>query len=461
MWPLEGIACLARRLLFVAFETCLLFVTIGIGLELIGWTAGDPSPGDQHTFMLALGLAVVCQTAFYYTDLYGPLRMRPSLHVAERMFRALGLVALAIAVWSMGLPHYFDDGAAALLVALTFPLLVIPVSRHRYPALMKLAGLSHRVLVLGDGPLAHTTVAEIDGRPELGYQIVGMLRVDAAAMERQDRPDSSLTGLPALVQRERVDIVTVALEDRRKTIPLAVRLACRSAGVTMVDVDEFYQRVTGRVLSHRFTPSMVIDGCTPPRRVAAAIKRLVDVLVAGLLLVLLAPILALVALLVKSDSPGPILYSQERIGLRGRVFRLYKFRSMRLDAEAATGPVWAADRDPRVTRVGRFLRSSRLDECPQLWNVIKGDMSLVGPRPERPVFVERLSREVPSYAQRHLLLPGVTGWAQVCYPYGASVEDARAKLTYDLYYLLHWSPAFDLLIIFHTIKIVLCGRGAR
>jgi exopolysaccharide biosynthesis polyprenyl glycosylphosphotransferase len=254
----------------------------------------------------------------------------------------------------------------------------------------------------------------------------------------------------------------VAWEGRSETFPLEPLLACRSAGVTVMNAARFYEQITGRVLLDRLTPSTLIyNGVALQRTFAGAVKRMLDVLLSAPLLVLLAPVLGLVALLVKWDSPGPVFYTQERVGVRGRPFTIRKIRSMGTDAEATTGPVWAAGRDPRVTRVGRFLRASRLDECPQLWNVLQGDMTLVGPRPERPVFVERLSRELPYYAHRHLLKPGVTGWAQVCYPYGASVDDARAKLTYDLYYLLHWSIAFDLLILFHTIKIVLCRRGAR
>lgn len=384
------------------------------------------------------------------------------MYLAERLFRALGVVAFAMAAASLGLPKV-DDHATALLVAVASPLLVIPLSRRRYPALIKLAGLPHRVVIVGDGPAASATMAEITNRPELGYEIVGFLSVKNGGTT--DTPGRgrrrSVEDLAELVRRKRVDIVTVALENRRETVPLDVRLACRSAGVTVVNVDELYERVTGRVLLDRLAPSMLLCDGAPSRPIAAAVKRTVDVLVAATLLALLAPVLALVALLVAWDSPGPVFYTQARVGLRGRPFTIYKFRSMRTDAERETGPVWASGQDPRVTRIGRFLRASRLDECPQLWNVIKGDMSLVGPRPERPVFVEHLSRELPFYAQRHLLRPGVTGWAQVSYPYGASVDDARAKLTYDLYYVLHWSIAFDLLIILHTIKIVLRGRGAR
>jgi sugar transferase (PEP-CTERM system associated) len=461
MWPSEGIACVGRRILFVVFETLLLIVGILAGYALITWGAGRRVVLDEHTVAMIAGLAAVCQVAFYYSDLYGPCGGRTSLHVAERLFRALGVTAIVMAVGAPGVPPLADH-ATVLLAALTFPLLVIPVGRRQYPALIRLAGLRQRVLILGDGPAAHEVLGAIRSRPELGYDIVRPAVVQRAAEVGTPRCSRAWSSeLPDLIKGRRVDIVTVALEDPHETVPLSVRLACRTAGVTVVSVGEFYERVTGRVLVDRVTPGVLLHSVTPPRQAAVVVKRIVDVCVAAVLLVLAAPVMALVALLIRWDSPGPVLYAQERVGFRGRPFTLYKFRSMRQDAEAETGPVWAAGRDPRVTRVGRFLRASRLDESPQLWNVIKGDMSLVGPRPERPVFVERLIAEVPCYAQRHLLKPGVTGWAQVSYPYGASVADARAKLTYDLYYVLRWSLVFDLLIIVHTIKIVLCGRGAR
>ncbi len=462
MWPLNGLACVGRRTLFLVSEALLLFGTIFAGFSFVTWVVGGRAAGpDGDDLIVAAGLAGLCQMAFYYADLYSPVGTRPRLHVAERLFRALGIVALVTAVGSLGVPH-LDDNAPALLVALTFPLLVIPAGRDRYPALIRLAGLAHRVLVVGDGPLAEAAIAEIRNRPELGYHVVGSLSLDPGGEARARRRDAWLGGLPVLVERERVDAVMVAWEGRNETFPLEPLLACRSAGVTVMNAVRFCEQITGRVLLDRLTPSTLLyNGVALQRTFAGAVKRMLDVLISAPLLVVLAPVLALVALLVKWDSPGPVFYTQERVGVRGRPFTIRKIRSMGTDAEAETGPVWATGRDPRVTRVGRFLRASRLDECPQLWNVLKGDMSLVGPRPERPVFVERLSRELPYYAHRHLLKPGVTGWAQVCYPYGASVEDARAKLTYDLYYFLHWSIAFDLLILFHTIKIVLCRRGAR
>jgi sugar transferase (PEP-CTERM system associated) len=460
MWPLEGVSCAGRRVLFLIFEASLLFGTIVSGFACINWVLTGRAAVDGRAVALAAGLAGLCQLAFYYADLYGPSDRGPRLPFVERLFRALGVVAIVTALGSSGVP-FLDDHAPALLVALALPLLVVPVGRHQYPTLIKFTGLPHRVLVVGDGPAADAIRTEIGARQELGYEVVGSLTLDPDPKEpTSPRGGAALAGLPVMVEDERVDIVTVALEDGREP-PLAALLACRSAGAMVVQANRFYERVTGRILLERLTPSALIYGGTPPRRIAVAIKRTIDVVVSAILLVFLAPVLALVALLIRVDSPGPIFYTQERVGFRGRPFTIYKFRSMRADAEVETGPVWAAGDDARVTRVGRFLRACRLDECPQLWNVLKGDMSVVGPRPERPVFVERLRLGVPYYEQRHLLKPGVTGWAQVCYPYGASVEDARMKLSYDLYYLLNWSTVFDLLIIFHTIKIVLCGRGAR
>jgi sugar transferase (PEP-CTERM system associated) len=462
MWPLNVSTWVGRRMLFLASETLLLFGAIFAALSFMTWAVGGRAagPGGQN-LIIAAGLAALCQVAFYYAGLHGPAGTWPRLHVAERLFRALGVVALVTAIGLLGVPH-LDANAPELLLALAFPLVVIPAGRDRYPAFIKMAGLARRVLVLGGGPDAEAAIAEIGNRPELGYHVVGSLTVDPGVEAWERRRDASLAGLPMLVERERVDVVMVAWEDRSATFPLDPLLACRSAGVTVINAARFYEQITGRVILDRLAPSTLIyNGVELQRTFAGTVKRALDVIVSAPLLVLLTPVLGVVALLVRWDSPGPVFYTQERVGVRGRPFTIRKIRSMTTDAEKTTGPVWAADGDLRVTRVGRFLRASRLDECPQVWNVLKGDMSLVGPRPERPVFVEHLSRALPYYAHRHLLKPGVTGWAQVCYPYGASVDDARAKLTYDLYYLLHWSIAFDLLILFHTIKIVLCRRGAR
>jgi sugar transferase (PEP-CTERM system associated) len=233
------------------------------------------------------------------------------------------------------------------------------------------------------------------------------------------------------------------------------------AGVRVEDATTTYERVTGKILIDDLRPSWLIfsDGFRVSR-LARLMKRTIDLTLALALAIVALPVMVLTALLVLLDDGRPVLYRQERVGENGRTFVLSKFRSMRKDAEKGGKPIWAKDGDDRVTRIGRFLRKTRLDELPQLWNVIRGDMSFVGPRPERPFFVDQLSQQIPFYQQRHAVKPGLTGWAQVKYRYGSSLEDATEKLRYDLYYIKHLSVFFDLTIVFDTVKVVLFRKGA-
>jgi sugar transferase (PEP-CTERM system associated) len=234
------------------------------------------------------------------------------------------------------------------------------------------------------------------------------------------------------------------------------------SGVRVEDATTTYERLTGKILIDDLKPSWLIfsDGFRASR-LTRFVKRMLDLSCSIILAISTAPLMLLTAVAVKLDSAGPALYSQERVGENGRIFKIYKFRSMRSDAEKAGTPLWARDKDDRITRVGRFIRTTRLDELPQLWNVMRGDMSFVGPRPERPFFVEQLAREIPFYLQRHAVKPGLTGWAQVKYQYGSSIEDAMEKLRYDLYYIKHLSVFFDLTIVLDTVKVILFGKGAK
>jgi lipopolysaccharide/colanic/teichoic acid biosynthesis glycosyltransferase len=277
---------------------------------------------------------------------------------------------------------------------------------------------------------------------------------------------SSGHGAPAaeslieLVERLGVDRVVVALEDRRGQLPTAELLRCRLAGVRVQEREELYEHITGKIAVEAMRPSYLIFNRGFSRSLTGQVaKRAGDVTMALVGLLLAWPVMLLTAIAVRLSSRGPALYTQERVGADGRPFTLYKFRSMRTDAESGTGPVWAQKDDPRITPVGGILRRSRLDELPQLFNVLLGDMSLVGPRPERPVFVAELERQIPYYALRHVVKPGVTGWAQINYPYGSTVEDALQKLQYDLFYIKNQSLPFDLSILFTTIKTVVLRKG--
>ena len=264
-----------------------------------------------------------------------------------------------------------------------------------------------------------------------------------------------------MIKQHAVEKIVIALDDRRGKTPIKELMACKLAGLPIVKGDNFFEELTGKVLVEKINPDSIIysEGFKKSRLITL-LKRLVDILAASFGLIISFPCICICSIAIIIDSPGPVFYLQQRVGKKGKPYKLIKFRSMTLNAEK-DGPVWAGKDDSRITKVGSFIRKVRIDEIPQLWNVLKGEMSFVGPRPERPIFVEQLEKIIPYYSLRHNIKPGITGWAQICYPYGASAEDALRKLEYDLYYIKNLSLRMDLWIIFQTIKTVLFQKGAR
>lgn len=325
------------------------------------------------------------------------------------------------------------------------------------------ASCTKRVLVMGAGERARQIQNLRRAADRVGITIVGFLDVGADELQIEEEKLISQNGsLLSVVEKYAIDEIVVATDDRRKGLPLEDLLDCKMQGVEILQAPEFYERQLGKIRLDSVNPGNMVfaEGYTQAvlRRTE---KRVVDVLIATLLLIVTLPVSIVVALAVLLEGGGPILYRQERVGLKGKTFTVFKFRSMRADAEKNGVAVWADSADPRVTRIGHILRKFRLDELPQLYNVLKGDMSFVGPRPERPQFVDELSDIIPYYQLRHYVKPGLTGWAQVCYPYGASINDAREKLQYDLYYLKNYSLFLDLNVILLTVQVILWGKGAR
>ena len=303
---------------------------------------------------------------------------------------------------------------------------------------------------------------ELESRPELGLRVVGHFLAERSEPACDPVESAACEELTRLVKVHRVNRIIVAMRDRRGKLPVELLLSLKSRGVLIQDGPDVYEAITGKVPIESlrlgwllFSPGFHLS------HFLLIYKRLASMLVSLVGLLLSLPLLPFIALAIKVTSAGPVLYRQKRVGRDGIVFDCYKFRTMRADAEADSGPTWAGDDDPRITRLGRLLRTSRLDEVPQLWNVLRGDMSLIGPRPERPEFVEWLSREIPFYHLRQSVRPGITGWAQVRYKYGSSVEDAKEKLRYDLFYIKNMSPGLDFIILFETTKTILLGRGAK
>ena len=308
------------------------------------------------------------------------------------------------------------------------------------------------------GPVAEAMVAS--RRPSEEKPLAAVVQLPTVP---HPNPSIAVTAhtLTGAVRDMRIDTVVIASDERRSRLPIEEFIRLRLAGVTVLPAQRFAERVLRRIPIALVRPSDLAIGEGLNSPVRSAVKRVFDLLMSGILVVCASPVLAVLAVLIKLDSKGPVFYWQERVGRGGRIFRIHKLRTMRNDAEKASGPVWATKRDPRVTRIGAFLRKTRLDEIPQVFAVFRGDMSFVGPRPERPFFVQQLKTQIPFYGLREAVKPGITGWAQIRYPYGSSVDDARAKLEYDLYYVQHQSLFLDLAICFHTAKIVLFGRGAR
>ncbi|HCB76982.1 MAG TPA: sugar transferase [Sphingomonas bacterium] len=320
-----------------------------------------------------------------------------------------------------------------------------------------------RVVVLGAGPRAERIKA-LGRQPGSGFVVVGYVSMsEANRVIPEAIARDAIYNLADHVVLLNASEVVLALEERRNALPLKDLVRIKTTGVHVNEISTFLERETGRVDLDSVNPSWLIfsDGFSSGRMFSSAFKRLFDIGASLLLLVLTLPLVLVTAIVVKLDSKGPAFYRQRRVGLYNQGFDIVKLRSMRIDAEVAGTAVWAEKDDPRITRIGRIIRKLRIDELPQCWSVLKGEMSFVGPRPERPQFVEDLEQKLPYYAERHMVKPGITGWAQINYPYGASIEDSRQKLEYDLYYAKNYSPFLDVLILLQTIRVVLWPEGAR
>jgi len=393
-------------------------------------------------------------------DLYDSSSVGAKWDQMFRLFTVLGLVAFALAavdlVYRYFLPgRIFLPGAKWGLVVLTIMLFGW---RGAYTWIVQKPYFRERVYVLGTGDRALRLLNGLRQRTELGIEVVGW----TGNIEGQLNREAVASHLVGLAKENGVHRVIVAMPDRRGTLPVEELLQLRLNGVKVEEATSWLEKISGRIEVEQLYASWLIfaDGFRFSNWFRL-VRRVVNFSLALVGLVFSLPLLPFIWLAVKLDSPGPVLYRQKRVGQRGSTFYCYKFRTMRQDAEADTGATWATDDDPRITRVGKFLRTTRLDEIPQLFCVLKGDMHFVGPRPERPEFVEWLSKEIPYYGVRHVVRPGITGWAQVQYKYGNTLDDAREKLQYDLFYIKNASVGLDLLILFQTIKIVLLGRGAR
>lgn len=388
----------------------------------------------------------------------------PSLsHFASRLLIAL-LIGFPIAyLLFFALPHgsVYQD-------ALGYTVFIVLISslglRRVIDAASAGEGLfTHRILVLGIGPDAQAVAHTLHSRP--GLAVVGFYPLtpgEPAAIPEADIVKGGVSVEDAVTSLNVDEVIVAVREQRGGVIPLPELLSCRMRGVRVTTLSAFHERVGGEMPLDSLKASWLIYGeGFRQNRLRSFVKRFFDIAVASVLLLLALPIMLIAALIILMESGTPVIYRQERVGRAGKTFTLLKFRSMRADAEKDGRAVWAQQDDPRITRFGRFMRRSRIDELPQLWNVLKGEMSFVGPRPERPVFVASLEEQLPYYAARHSVKPGLTGWAQVRYAYGSTVEEATRKLQFDLYYVKNHSLFLDLFILFETVRVVIFGEGAR
>ena len=455
----------SRTGLLITAEAMLLFGGVIVAAYLrLGQSEAYFELFDDYGFYKAALAAVFCLAAFYLYDLYDFVVMHDRRELVLRLLQALGLAWIALAVMFYALPQLML-GRGVSLIAMPLALFLMVAWRISIHWLLGHPNVGERILIVGSGETAIDLAREVLERRDAGYRIIGFVD-DRPEMIGESIINPRLIGLPSqmadIVRRENVNRIVVAMGERRGKFPVEQLLDLSLSGD--VDIEEstaFYERLTGRVNLDMLRPSwLIFSGRKRQARLSGVARAAMHRSVAFIGAVVSSPIALLTALLIKLESKGPVLYRQERVGKSGRTFVVMKFRSMRTDAEK-DGPVWASAEDDRVTRIGRVIRKIRVDEIPQFWNILKGDMNFVGPRPERPHFVAQLADEIPFYEQRHLVAPGLTGWAQIKYPYGSSIEDARQKLQYDLYYIKNMSLMLDAIIMFETVKTILFGRGGR
>jgi sugar transferase (PEP-CTERM system associated) len=457
-----------RSFILVAGETALLVAAVVISSIVIGGSQAWELLTDNTAFLRVLLIVMVCQVCLHYTDLYDLRTIQTKRDLATRLMRAIGATSLilGIAYWLFPL-LVVEQGVFLMTAALA--IVTVMAWRSTFDVITSRLMPRERLLLVGTSPAAIVLARELfERRQELGVDIVGFVDPDPSRVGApviNPGVVGTIDDIPGLTSRMRVDRVVVSLSDGRGKLPMESLLDVRlRSGVLFDHLASVYEEYTGKIALENLRPSwLVFSTGFRKSRLLSIVKRAFDVTAAVCGLILSLPLTIISAIVVKLESPrDPVLYHQERVGLNGATFTIHKFRTMKSDAEAATGPVWSAgDSDPRITRVGRIMRKTRLDEIPQLVNVLVGQMSLIGPRPERPAFVEQLTQQIPFYGQRHVVKPGVTGWAQVRYSYGASVEDAIEKMQYDLYYVKHMSLMFDLMIALETIKTVVLRRGAK
>ena len=455
-----------RTIWLIFADTAIIYGGIILALYLRLGIEGFQYELNERNGWYKIGLATcVCLLNLYFYDLYDYTVMGNRRELLLRLVQALGIAwALLAFVFYFAPPLMIGRGVSVisvpivLVLLLTWRILIHFLTGH--------PEIGEKILVVGTGQAAYDTAQAVWERRDAGYRIAGFVTENGSKpkdLHAKMNLLGSANNLEEVIKTERINRVVIAVRERRGTFPTEALLRMSLAGnVNIEECTSFFERITGKVHIDMLRPSwLIFAGRKRDTKLGTAVREVIHRFMALIGLIVSLPVALLTIILIKLESKGTIFYRQERVGKNGKIFQVIKFRSMRTDAEADGKPVWATDDDDRTTRVGRVIRKIRVDEIPQFWNIIKGEMSFVGPRPERPHFVRQLAKEIPFYDHRHLVAPGLTGWAQIKYPYGASVADARQKLEYELYYIKNQSLALDLIIVFETVKTVLFGRGGR
>jgi sugar transferase (PEP-CTERM system associated) len=454
-----------RSALCFCVETGIIIFSVVLSFVLLYGRAGTPVVSMGDVVARALMITFVCQSCMYILDLYN---FRLFHTFGEMLFSlgiAVGVVCIAIGLLSLAIPKF---GVAHRMYYLSLVVASVSLVVWRLLFELYITRLAPRenILIVGTGAVARQVGDEVKRSERLGFRLIGFIGERGTARGAEAEDGVNVLGGPSkmemLIREHDISKVVVAITERRGEYPVKEMLALRVSGCPILEWPAFFEKLSGRIPIDSLAPSFFIfnEGFRKSRFLLL-IRRVTSTIVASAALVILLPVFLVIAIVIKIDSPGPVIYSQLRVGEHGKRIRIYKFRSMRSDAEQNGDAVWATEDDPRITRFGRFLRKLRIDELPQLFNVMIGELEFVGPRPERPEFVAKLQELIPYYALRHTVKPGITGWAQVMFHYGGTIDDSKEKLQYDLFYLKNMSPKLDLLILFHTMKIVLLGRGAR
>ena len=449
-----------RNAVFVIGEAFVIFFSVLIAC----WFIIDSNIFDGWLYSKIFLISFIVQACLYYNNLYDFKVIAGFKELNIRLFQAVGFASIILGVIYFFFPHtIIGKGVSGISVA--FILIFITSWRLCYSFVLERGLFNQQIIILGSGELANNIKTEIEDTKDCGYTVKMVFNedVDADGLNATKIiiSRSGYDGLCEIAKDLNIDKIVVALKEKRGVFPVKELLNCRVAGVEVLEGNSFYEMLTGKLIVGQINPGWLIFSKGFKKSfIMRAFKRCTDFFLSLSMLIILSPFIILTSILIKMDSEGPILFSQERVGQNKIPYDVYKFRSMFTDAEK-NGPVWAKTDDNRVTRVGKYIRKWRIDEIPQLWNVMIGEMSFVGPRPEREHFVKELEAIIPYYSQRFTVKPGLTGWAQVSYGYGATVDESIEKLNYDLFYIKNMSIPMDLTVIFRTVKTVLFGEGAR